>query len=201
MLKHNKLLLCFPGSCCFAHWTLRIHHRYIHTLSQYRSVVLNQMGLEILGDWDRVKVIFLLHWFYIFSVQFGGLGRVQTPCFLLWPTPYIWSGWVGQSSPGPLVCHALLPPIWSPTHPIFDYTIVINISMIWICQEQWTVTNPILFWWWLLKGMGWFKTSEALWPLSSGFGPKTRQARLVTVCCEPFTAWEHYMQLSVIGAV
>ena len=37
------------------------------------------------------------------------------------------------------------PPIWSPTDPIFDYTIVINISMIWICQEQLTVTNLILF--------------------------------------------------------
>ena len=43
VLKHNKLVLDFPGSCSFAHWPPSIHHPY-NIWAIYQSIHCHGMG-------------------------------------------------------------------------------------------------------------------------------------------------------------
>ena len=75
-------------------------------------------GLTFWSAW-WLSIFVDLIWY---SVQFGGLGIVQTPCFLLSPAPYIWSGWVGHYSPGPLGVSRTIGPLYGPQQTLYSTT-------------------------------------------------------------------------------
>ena len=95
---------------------LGIHHQYIHTLSQYRSVVLTQMGLEILGVPDMFLKSYSCCTGFICSV-FNLQALVWYTLFSIVPYSIYLERLGGPELPWPLGVSRTIAPYMVPNRP------------------------------------------------------------------------------------